>query len=100
VYGREKLKGKNGEGGGKKGFDMDEELASVKEGSVTRGDKKRNDEEEKRERERRIIREFRISSRDLRGVKPDFHNSRKRDARHVFSATPVKRQRRQRRRRR
>ena len=52
MYGREKLKGKNGEGGGKKGFDMDEELASVKEGSVTRGDKKRNDEEEKRERER------------------------------------------------
>jgi len=52
VYGREKLKGKNGEGGGKKGFDMDEELVSVKEGSVTRGDKKRNDEEEKRERER------------------------------------------------
>lgn len=66
AYGREKLKEKNRGGGGKKGFDMDEGLANVEEGSVMRGDKKRDDERGKeKERESRIMR-TRISNFESR----------------------------------
>lgn len=54
VYGREKLKGKNrgGRRRGKKGFDMDEGLASVGGRAGNAGeDKKRDAEEEKREQD-------------------------------------------------
>jgi len=78
---------------------MDERLASVEEGSVMQGDKKRDDEEEKREKDNVNANfEFRVAIYAELSSTFVIHANGTRAT--FFSATPVKRQGRQRRRRR